>query len=223
MSIAIAPPPITRRAETVAELLEDLGGVSPERVRMHPRPGTATEEDLAAFEARTGYLCELIDGVLVEKAMGTYESAVAAALIYLVKAFLQEHRLGVVLGADGLLRIMPGQVRAPDVAFLSWERLGTRRLADQAILAASPDLAVEVLSPGNTAAEMDRKLRDYFATGVRLVWYIDPRTRSAIAYTAPERFQRIREEETLSGDPVLPGFSVVLRQLFAEAEGTAAD
>jgi Uma2 family endonuclease len=219
MSIATAPVPILSSAETIAELLEQFGGIPPERVRLRPRPGAATEEDLVEAEARTGRICELIDGVLVEKAKGTYESAVAAALIYFLKEFLQDHRLGVVLGEAGLLRIMPRQVRAPDVAFLSFERLGTRRLPDQPILPAAPDLAVEVLSPGNTPAEMDRKLREYFAAGVRLVWYIDPRTRAARCYTAPELFQEIGEDGVLTGNTVLPGFQLALRRLFAEAEG----
>jgi len=64
---------------TVADLLRQLGGVSPKRVHLVPTPGTATEKDVIQAEARTGRICELIDGVLVEKTMGAYESAVAVA------------------------------------------------------------------------------------------------------------------------------------------------
>lgn len=220
MTVATALPPGSTGVETVAELLEQLGGIPPERIRMCPAPGTATEQDAEEAESRTGRICELIDRVLVEKAMGSYESAVAIALSFFLKSFLQEHRLGVLLGPDGLLRIRPRQVRVPDVSFISWERLGSRRLSEHPILPVAPDLAVEVLSSANTDAEMDRKLREYFASGVRLVWYIDPETRTANSYTGVDQCDVIAEDGRLRGEPVLPGFELALPRLFAEAEGT---
>jgi Uma2 family endonuclease len=216
----LSPPPSRPPLDgTIADLLKQLGGVPPGRVRLVPTPGTATERDVIQAEARTGRTCELIDGVLVEKTMGSYESAVAAAMIYFLKAYLRRRRLGVVLGEAGLLRILPKQVRVPDVAFLSRERLGTRRWTRQPILRAAPDLAVEVLSKGNTKAEMKRKLRDYFTAGVRLVWFIEPRTRTAKCFVGPEQCQVVEEDGSLSGGEVLPGFALALRDLFAEAEG----
>jgi Uma2 family endonuclease len=188
--------------------------------RMRPAPGTATEQDAEEAESHTGKICELIDGVLVAKAMGTYESAVAIAVSFFLKVFLQDHRLGVVLGPDGLLRIQHRQIRVPDVSFISWQRLGSRRLSDHPILPVAPDLAVEVLSSGNTAAEMDRKLREYFASDVRLVWYIDPETQTAKSYTSAEHCDEIAADGSLRGEPVLLGFELSLRRLFAEAEGT---
>jgi len=219
----ISPPPSAPPLDgTIADLLKRLGGIPPKRVRLVPTPGTATEKDVIRAEARTGRICELIDGVLVEKTMGAYESAVAVALAYFLKDYLRRRRLGVVLGADGLLRILPRQVRIPDVAFLSWRGLGGRRMPREPILDAAPDLAVEVLSKGNTKAEMARKLRDYFAAGVRLVWFIDPRTRTARSYTAPDQCQSIGEDGVLGGGEVLPGFELALSELFAEAEGSGA-
>ncbi|TVS19397.1 MAG: Uma2 family endonuclease [Planctomycetaceae bacterium] len=219
MTVATAPSSHSSSVETVADLLDQLGGIPPERIRMCPAPGTATEQDAEEAESRTGRICELIDRVLVQKAMGTYESAVAITLSFFLKMYLQEHRMGVLLGPDGLLRIQPRQVRVPDVSFVSWERLGSRRLADYPILPVAPDLAVQVLSAGNTAAELDRKLREYFAAGVRLVWYIDPQTRMASSYTGVEQCDVIAEDGSLRGEPVLPGFELSLRRLFAEAVG----
>jgi Uma2 family endonuclease len=191
-------------------------------VRLVPTPGTATEKDVIQAERRTGRLCELIDGTLVEKTMGFYESAVAAAMIFFLKAYLRRRRLGMVSGADGLLRILQKQVRIPDVAFLSWQRLGGLRIPRDPILGTAPDLAVEVLSKGNTKAEMVRKLRDYFAGGARLVWVIDPRTRTAKCYSGFDQCQSIDEDGSLSGGEVLPGFKLPLGDLFAEAEGAGA-
>jgi Uma2 family endonuclease len=84
-------------------------------------------------------------------------------------------------------------------------------------LNAAPDLAVEVLSEGNTPAEMNRKLGEYFAGGVRLVWLIDPDTQTALAYTSPDKSNFIGADGALDGGDVLPGFGLPLRDLFAES------
>ena len=108
----------------------------------------------------------------------------AFELSYFIRRFLETNDLGMLTGEAGLLKILPGQIRAPDVAFIRWERFPGRKPPKAAIYAIVPDLTVEILSEGNTKAEMDRKLRDYFQAGVQLVWYIEPKTRTARAYTA---------------------------------------
>jgi Uma2 family endonuclease len=65
---------------------------------------------------------------------------------------------------------------------------------------------------------MERKLRDYFAAGVRLVWYIDPRSRTARAYTSPDKGEELTDQGSLSGGDVLPGFELSLSDLFAEID-----
>jgi Uma2 family endonuclease len=88
------------------------------------------------------------------------------------------------------------------------------------MLKIAPHLAVEVLSPHNTKAEMNRKLVEYFDRGVQLVWYVDPRTRTVAVYTSPRRPKTLSESQTLDGGTVLPGFSVPVAQIFAELEPT---
>ena len=199
---------------TLADVWANLGEIPLERVRMSPPPGTATENDVLTAEGHTGRICELIDGVLVEKTMGYNESLIAVRIIHLIMSFLETHDLGIVLGEAGTLRILPRQVRVPDVCFISWERFPNRQLPPEPIPALAPDLAIEVLSAGNTEQEMQRKLRDYFTAGVRLVWYVDPRTRSAKSYTSESQFVAVGETESLSGGDVLPGFELPLRALF---------
>ncbi len=199
---------------TFADVHAHLGGVPLERIRLHPPAGTATEQDVLEAESRYGCLCELIDGVLVEKTMGTYESILASYLGHLIQVFLDKNDLGLVAGADGLLKILPNQVRIPDVGFISWDKFPGRKLPEDPIYEMAPDLAVEVLSPGNTEAEMERKLRDYFTAGVRLVWYIDPSARSARSFTSPDDCTTIDESGFLSGGEVLPGFGLRLSELF---------
>jgi Uma2 family endonuclease len=105
------------------------------------------------------------------------------------------------------------------VSFISWDRLPNRRVPRQPIPDLAPDLAVEVLSKGNTRGEMTRKLQEYFAHGVRLVWYVDPRTRTARVHSSPDESTLIQETDALEGETVLPGFSLPLDELFAAAEG----
>lgn len=203
---------------TLADLLEQLGGIAPDRVRFRPAPGTATEQDVLAIHDREGRLYELVDGVLVEKAMGLRESLLAIALAAILWNFVRPKKLGVVTGADGTMRLTSGLVRMPDVAFISWNRLPNRRVPDEPIPDLAPDLAVEVLSAGNTPGEMARKRQEYFAAGVQLVWQIDPNTRTVEVFTAPEQSTVLHEMQTLDGGTVLPGFMLPLHELFAELD-----
>jgi Uma2 family endonuclease len=205
------------RLTTVADLLHRLGDVPPERVRLQPAPGTATEQDVLTIEARENRLCELVEGVLVEKAMGYYESRLAGALFYFLEHFLGKHDLGILVPPDGTVRLWPGLVRIPDISFASWERFPNRELPAESIPDLVPDLAVEVLSESNTKREMKRKLREYFKAGVRLVWLIHPRTHTAQVYTTPGKFTKIDSDQSLEGGAVLPGFALPLRKLFARA------
>jgi Uma2 family endonuclease len=202
--------------DNLAELMEHLGGIPLERIRMRPPPGMATEADVLAAEREPRKrLCELIDGVLVEKAMGIRESALAVFLAHLIHDFLDKDALGIVLGADGMIRTFPDQVRIPDVSFISWDKLPSEEVPDEGISSVVPNLAVEVLSRGNTKAEIDRKLRDYFLAGVELVWVINPKSQTAKVYTSPEDVLRISKAGNLDGGTVLPGFRLSLKKLFA--------
>ncbi len=105
-------PPQSPAEWTVADLLDQLGGIPPERVMLTPAPGTATEKDVTALDDRGGPLCELVDGTLVKKPMGYYESWLAGRIIILIGSFVEEHKLGIVTGESGFLKLFPGRVRA---------------------------------------------------------------------------------------------------------------
>lgn len=201
---------------TAEDLAAHLGDIPPSRIRFVLAPGTATKADLIAFHDREDSLFELIDGVIVEKAMGAYESAISSLPIEVLSEFVRRHKLGLVLGPDGMTEILPAQIRGPDAAFVSHARMPSLKvLESEAAPAIVPDLAVEILSPSNTRKEMDRKLADYFRAGVRLVWLIEPRARTAEAYTSPTRKKSIGIDGVLEGGKVLPGFSLKLKDLFA--------
>ena len=200
---------------SMGDLLKHFGGIAPERIRLDPPPGQATERHVIELDDHEDRLYELVDGVLVEKIMGLPESHVAAEMVRHLANFTAEHDLGIVTGPDGTMRLMPGLVRIPDVAFVSWERLPGKIVPAEAIPDLAPDLAVEVLSEGNTKGEMQRKLRDYFFAGVRLVWYVDLKNRTAEVHTSPDEGATVAEGQSLDGGAVLPGFRLPLRRLFA--------
>jgi len=140
-------------------------------------------------------------------------------LARLLGNFIKRHKLGSLAGADGMLRLSPGLVRIPDLSFISRARLARHRRARVPILPLSPDLAVEVLSEGNTPREMARKVGEYFESGCRLVWLVDPRTRTvAVTTSAADKFT-LTEKQTLTGGDVLPGFRLTLRNLFGLIDG----
>ena len=97
--------------ETAAELLElieDLGGIPPSRLLLKPMPGEATEADLLERISRTNKTCELIDGVLVEKAMGRGEAFLAGWIMQCLAPYVGPRELGYFIPADGIVRLRPG-------------------------------------------------------------------------------------------------------------------
>lgn len=211
---------LDRKKGTLSEVLDRiaaLGGVPPWRIRMTPTPGEATEADvLAARNGPDHLLCELVDGVLVEKPMGAPESLIAAEIIRLLGNHVAENDLGAVLGEAGLLRLEPGLVRIPDVSFIAWENVPGEEIdVNQPIAPLVPDLAVEVLSLSNTPAEIARKLKEYFFHGTQVAWVIDPRKETAKVHSAPDTFKRVAKTGSLDAAPVLPGFKIALPALFS--------
>lgn len=208
----------TVKADTLQNLVEHLGNIPLNRIRMVPPPGLATEADVLEAKRQYNRLCELMDGVLVEKAMDFKESILAAALIEILRGFVVPRNLGVVTAPDGAVRLFPGFVRIPDVAFASLDRFPDGRIPDQPIPSLAPDLVVEVLSESNTPAEMDRKRGEYFSAGVQLIWEVDPKSRSVSVFTPDGTVTRLDDSATRERGDVLPGFSLKLMELFGELD-----
>lgn len=207
-------PPTCLPAEwSVADLQAHLGGIPLHRIRLYPPPGMATEQDALDIADREGRLCEIVDGILVEKVMASFESLLACTLIHWLSGFLDKNPLGVVLGEGGALKILPRRMRIPDVSFIRWERFPHRKLPRDRVFRVAPDLAVEILSEGNTEGEMGIKVGEYFRAGVRLVWLIDPEARSARVYIGVDQCDVLDENGVLDGRDVLPGFQFRLRDL----------
>jgi Uma2 family endonuclease len=199
---------------TVGDLLKRLGNIPAARVRLHPFPGTANERDVLKVLDDENRPCELVEGTLVEKPMGYDESEIAGLLITFLNNYVRPRKLGIVTGEAGTVQLFPGLVRIPDVAFASWPRFPGRKRPKVRIPHLAPDLVVEVLSKGNTRAEMARKLAEYFEAGVRLVWLVDHRTRTVRVHSAVDRSVLFKDGQAIDGGTVLPGFVLRLRELF---------
>jgi Uma2 family endonuclease len=193
------------RFEMMDDLLASLGNISPKRVRLTPAPGTATVRDVARLLDRHKRKFELVDGTLVEKVMGLKESVVVLELGAILKDWNRNAgNAGMLAGADGPFHLFGKLVRIPDLSFTNWDRLPGRRVPSEPVPDVSPDLAVEVLSEGNTREEMERKLKEYFLSEVSVVWFVDLRKRTVHIYTSPDDVTELGEADVLDGGDVLP-------------------
>ena len=205
-------------ATTWADRLYDLGNIPASRIRMEPAPGTATMEDVTRLRDTEGRLYELVDGTLVEKAMGWQESLLAGVLLHWLHVYLDDNPLGVATGADGMTRLFGDTVRGPDVAFVAWQRLPQGQIPRAPIPDLVPNFVVEVLSPSNTYAEMSRKRREYFQAGVQLLWMVDHRSRTVTVFRSALDATVCSEDQVIDGGDVLPGWQVNIGELFRRLE-----
>lgn len=206
------------------ELLDRLGGIPARRVLFDPPPGMARIRDVIRHvDGDHKRLVELVDGTLVEKAMSAEASFLAILIARWLGNFVEQiGDTGMILGADGTLRMMPGLVRIPDVSYTSWDKVPDRKVPSAPVPHLVPDLAIEVYSPGNRRGEMQRKLGEYLGAGIAEVWMVYPKSRSIRVYRPGAESVRYAVGETLVGT-VLPGFRVELAKLFAKLEDAPVD
>jgi Uma2 family endonuclease len=172
-----------------------------------------TPEDLLAMPDGNGY--ELVDGRLVERKLGSESSRVGTRLCSRLDPFCEEHRLGIVWGADNGYQCFPhqpGLVRRPDVSFVRFGRL-PGDVPPKGWVKIPPDLAVEVVSPNDPAEEVEEKLADYRKVRVPLVWIICPSARVARVHRCDSPPDYLLEDDELSGEGVIPGFHCRLRDI----------
>lgn len=159
---------------------------------------------------------ELVEGELRPMPPSGHEhSAIGVRILVRIAQFVEAHGLGKVTGADGgyILRRNPDTVRAPNVGFVSAERLPKGRPA-QKYFPGHPDLAVEIISPGDVHADVDEKVKEFLDAGTRLVWVVNPRRKSVTVFRGDNSITALRSTDTLSGEAVLPGFSMVVSEIF---------
>ena len=155
--------------------------------------------------------------------MGTESSDIALRIAFIITLFLWEHPLGRLFGSDASYQCFPDQpqkVRRADVGFIAFDRLPNGR-APKGNCRVAPDLAVEVISPNDIAEEIEEKIAEYLRAGVQRVWVVSPATRSVRIYrpsaSPAGSISLLIENDTITGEEVLPGFSCRIREFFDEA------
>ena len=176
-----------------------------------------TAEDLfLTMHDDSGKRYELVRGALQEMPpAGGYHGNVAFTIASIIGEHIRGKDLGVGFTAETgfVTGRAPDSVRAPDVAFVTKERLAGGRAPDGFVQIA-PDLAVDVVSPSDGAAAIHEKVREYFDAGTRLVWVVYPGTRSVTVHRSPSDSTTLNEGDTLDGEPVFEEFQVPVSGLF---------
>ena len=189
--------------------VERLGNIPLSRVRIDPPPGLATEADVLEAERKHNKLCELVDGVLVEKGDGISRVAArASASIEILLDFVEPRNLGLVSGADGTVRLFPGLVRFPMSRLPPGTAFPDRKIPKE------PD-PVARSRPGRRGSERVEYAVPRWngseastSSGVRLIWEFDPEPRTVHVYTPDGAVKMLDASQTLDGGDVLPGFSL---------------
>lgn len=154
---------------------------------------------------------ELVGGQMIELPPATRLSVYTAAQVaYLVGDFAEQHQSGYVFAGNALFELGAATVRLPDAAFIAFPYAFDET---RYTIPTPPDLAIEVIAPGDSAEYIIDKLTNYLEAGARLVWLIYPMLKIVMSFT-PSQGQFLMEGDTLDGGDVLPGFAVPVRELF---------
>lgn len=161
---------------------------------------------------------ELVKGEIVPMSpASTKHGQIVFRLAFEMGKFVDENQLGAIYAAETgfTLSQNPDTVRAPDVAFVAAERIPADGVPETGFWAIAPDLVAEVVSPNDRVSDVQDKVTDYLTAGVRLVWVVDPQSKTATVYHSRDNVQLLLADEALDGGDVLPGFKLPLSKLFA--------
>jgi Uma2 family endonuclease len=159
--------------------------------------------------------CELVRGELIMVSpAGSKHGWIIGNLTILLGHFIKLNKLGGIMGAETgfIISRNPDSVRAPDVAFVSADRLP--EMIPEGFFNGPPDLAVEVLSPSDRASEVQEKIRDWLEAGCRAVWIVDPKTKSVTIYKGAQDIVVLASGDTLTDPQNLPGFTALVSEIF---------
>jgi Uma2 family endonuclease len=164
-----------------------------------------------------GFRYELIDGALRKMTpAGSVHGFLSVEVAYRLSEHVRPNGLGRVFGAETGFRIRrdPDTVLAPDVSFIRKERIQTIGIPNE-YFPEAPALVVEIVSPNDTAEEVDDKMRRWLAAGVELGWVVYPGGRSVTVYRSLADICVLGSADTLDGGSVLPGFRCRVGDLFS--------
>lgn len=179
-----------------------------------PTRGVLTADELLHMPD-DDFRYELVEGRLIRMSpTGSVHGLIASRLAAALTTWVEQHDLGWVFVETGFhLAVDPDTVRAPDVSFVAKHRILSGGIP-RAYWQGAPDLAIEVLSPDDSPAEMDEKVREYLGRGTQAVWVVDPDARTVIIHASDRPPKTLKEPESIDGGLVVPGFRCSLAQIF---------
>ncbi len=155
---------------------------------------------------------ELVDGeVILMTPAGAEQGSINASLTVRLGSYILRKKLGYIFDAQTGFRPYEN-MRAPDFSFVSKERLKGK--PPKGFLKVPPDLAVEVFAPDEKVSDYEEKVAEYLSWGVRLIWLVDPNTRTVTVVRANGERQVLSEKDVLTGEDVVPGFKICVRKIF---------
>ncbi|MBI5307888.1 MAG: Uma2 family endonuclease [Planctomycetes bacterium] len=163
---------------------------------------------------KDGHKHELVNGEFTMVPAGFEHEIITANIIFILKKFISEHKLGAVCGSDLGCWMKSENLRCPDVSFISKDRLKKTGRPPKGFFKGSPDLAVEVLSPSDTVEGVHGKIVEYFENDTKLVWVVNPEEQTVTVYRSLYPYKLLTNKDVLDGDRVLEGFSVPVSALF---------
>lgn len=174
-----------------------------------------TDEEFMALP-QDGHRYEIVNGELVDMGnSGALHGYICSLLLAALASYVLPKKLGVILDSSTAFKMKNGNRRSPDISFFAKERLQGMTELPSGFLDGAPDLAVEVLSPGNTVEEIHDKLVDYFENGTRLAWVIHPSEHFVLVYrSAQEPDRLLKSVDSLDGEDVISGFVLPVTDLF---------
>jgi Uma2 family endonuclease len=165
---------------------------------------------------KDGHRYEIVDGELIDMGnSGALHGNIAIILSSALFAIVNAQKLGALFDSSTAFKMKNGNKRSPDISFFAKARLQGITELPIGFLEGAPDLAVEILSPGNTIEEIDDKIAEYFNNGARLVWVISPTQRYILVYRCAQEPDRLlKSVDSLDGEDVIPGFTLPVAALF---------
>jgi Uma2 family endonuclease len=163
-----------------------------------------------------GHHYEIVNGELIDMGnSGALHGYVCSLLLAALMGYVLPKKLGIILDSSTAFKMKNGNKRSPDIAFFAKERLQGITELPSGFLEGAPDLAVEVLSPGNTVEEIHDKLVEYFENGTRLAWVIHPNEKYILVYRSGQEPDRLlKMTDSIDGEEIIPGFSLPVAHLF---------
>jgi Uma2 family endonuclease len=178
---------------------------------------TVTADELLAMPD-DGYRYALVKGELIQMSpTGLGHGIVAANIVAALHQHVKTNNLGVICSSETgfLLTQNPDTVLAPDAAFICRDRLEAIGQV-RGYWIGPPDLAVEVLSPGETKPQVARKVSEWLSFGTRQVWIVNPKNETVTVYRSTTRVVTFEQTETLEADDLLPGFRIAVKRIFEQ-------